>query len=362
VNDVHNVQNMLLASGWRDEAPSGVSESGFRVLIDADATRANLLAGVDWLVRDARQGDSLFFLYSGHGGQEIHPQGLSEDGMADTLLPVDFQAAGQILDTEMSERLVSQLPEGVKLTALIDACHSGTALDLPWTLLPGQAAWKEETNPLFTKSDAILLSGCADDQTSSDGGRDRYGRPGGALTTAFCEVMQPGAAPLSHAELLVQLRQAMERDGFSQVPQLSSSQAFEASQSAFTLGSAHALAGGQGLIPLNRNPTLGQVVRQRFEPQPQPYDEESPLHAMLLEAGMFCTSEMVASALETMFLGEGGFAGTAAEAPMDGGMQEKIYADGENGQNGGMFGGLFGAVGAALGDTNAEYDDDDDEY
>jgi len=357
VNDVKNIQSLLLSSGWRDEARDGASGSGFRVLTDAAATRANILEGVDWLVGDARRGDSLFFSYSGHGGQEIHPQGLSEDGMSNTLLPIDFQSSGTVLDVELSERLVARLPEGVKLTAVIDACHSGTALDLPWTLLPGQAAWREETNPLFTSSDAILLSGCADDQTSSDGGRDRYGRPGGALTTAFCAVMQPGAAPHSHAELLEALRMAMQRDGFSQVPQLSSSQAFEAATAPFTLGSEEHR--DQGNIPLNRNPTLGQVVRRRFEPQPQPFDEASPLHAMLLDAGLFVTSEMVADALEMLFSGAGGFANTSADVPVAGSMGDKVFTD-EN--TGGMFGGLLGGVGAALVGANAAYDDDDDDY
>ena len=34
-------------------------------------TRQNILNAVDWLVEGAQSGDSLFFHYSGHGGQEV---------------------------------------------------------------------------------------------------------------------------------------------------------------------------------------------------------------------------------------------------------------------------------------------------
>lgn len=39
---------------------------------------------------------------------------------------VDFSVAGQITDDEMSSILVQSLPEGVRLTAVMDSCHSGT--------------------------------------------------------------------------------------------------------------------------------------------------------------------------------------------------------------------------------------------
>lgn len=76
--------------------------------------------------------------------------------------------------------------------------------------------WQEQINPCFSPGDVVMLSGCADAQTSSDGGRDRYGRPGGAMTTAFCEVMSCSSArrsgapvlrgALSFCDLLVELR------------------------------------------------------------------------------------------------------------------------------------------------------------
>jgi hypothetical protein len=38
--------------------------------------------------------------------------------------------AGYIIDDEMNRLLVNPLPHGVRLHAIIDACHSGSALDL----------------------------------------------------------------------------------------------------------------------------------------------------------------------------------------------------------------------------------------
>ena len=38
--------------------------------------------------------------------------------------------AGQIVDDELNQLLVNPLPPGVRLHAIIDACHSGSMLDL----------------------------------------------------------------------------------------------------------------------------------------------------------------------------------------------------------------------------------------
>lgn len=83
---------------------------------------------------NATPGDLLFLLYSGHGSQQPDVDGLEESGLCDTIIPVDFCENGVISDAELLEVLVSKVPEGVRLTAVVDACHSGTVLDLPTTV------------------------------------------------------------------------------------------------------------------------------------------------------------------------------------------------------------------------------------
>lgn len=51
-----------------------------------------------------------------------------------TLIPVDFKRAGQILDDDLYKHLVKRMPAGVNVTVLMDCCHSGSALDLPYEI------------------------------------------------------------------------------------------------------------------------------------------------------------------------------------------------------------------------------------
>ena len=45
---------------------------------------------------------------------------------------MDFRKNGYIVDDEMHRIMVQPLEAGVRLTAIVDSCHSGTALDLPY--------------------------------------------------------------------------------------------------------------------------------------------------------------------------------------------------------------------------------------
>lgn len=87
---------------------------------------------MQWLVRDAQPNDSLWFHYSGHGGQTKVSlsvnvaicrlnlcqdlDGDEDDGYDETIYPVDHETAGMIVDDEMHDIMVRLLPIGCRLT------------------------------------------------------------------------------------------------------------------------------------------------------------------------------------------------------------------------------------------------------
>ncbi|KAG0368520.1 caspase domain-containing protein [Gamsiella multidivaricata] len=107
---------------------------------DKRPTGANIRYWMKWLVKDAEPQDSLFFHYAGHGGRikDFSYNGKAEhlgdeaDGYDEIIYPCDYLRSGIISDDEMYDLMVKELPAGVQLTALVDACHSGTMLDLPF--------------------------------------------------------------------------------------------------------------------------------------------------------------------------------------------------------------------------------------
>lgn len=93
-------------------------------------TLQNMRKAIRWLTHDAKTGDALFFHYSGHGGRQENAH--AQSGYVETLCPEDYKSAGMLLDTELFETLVRPLPSGCRLTCLMDCCHSGGVLNLPY--------------------------------------------------------------------------------------------------------------------------------------------------------------------------------------------------------------------------------------
>ena len=72
------------------------------------------------------------FLEKGHGGK-VRDDGVDEeDGYDETLIPLDYGTEGQIRDDDLLKNLVIPMARGVFVTSIMDCCHSGTVLDLPF--------------------------------------------------------------------------------------------------------------------------------------------------------------------------------------------------------------------------------------
>ena len=241
---------------------------------DGLPTKTNIINGMKWLVKNAQSGDSLFLHYSGHGGSQKAGNPNDEaDGMDETLIPVDYEKNGVIIDNDIYDILVQGLPEGVRLTAIMDCCHSGTIMDLPYTygvdandnvtendnrkaliqaaikagmllisgnkkaaLMAGIQAGalyfknrREGQNDDNTKgesditvrtalADVIQFSGCRDNQTSADASIG--GESTGAMSWSFIKSFEENGLNQTYVQLLRNTRKNLHGK-YSQVPQMS---------------------------------------------------------------------------------------------------------------------------------------------
>ncbi|CAB9513837.1 Metacaspase-1 [Seminavis robusta] len=131
-NDVFNMYNYIQESyGFQDE--------DITILVDDEdhppPTKAAMIAAYQNVVRQSQAGDAIFLHYSGHGTKMRDQNGDEDDGYDEALVPLDFQTAGMIRDDDLYDIIVKGLPAGVHVVALMDCCHSGTVLDLPYVFI-----------------------------------------------------------------------------------------------------------------------------------------------------------------------------------------------------------------------------------
>jgi hypothetical protein len=99
--------------------------ASMKICTNASATRANIIAGIKWLVTGAKKGDVIVFYYSGHGSQVVDLNKDEIDKKDETICPHDYAAAGMIKDDDLRS-LFAGLAAGVNLDVILDSCHSGT--------------------------------------------------------------------------------------------------------------------------------------------------------------------------------------------------------------------------------------------
>lgn len=181
VNDTETIYSLLINKFKFDPA-------NIRVLVDERATKKGILERLEWLLDKHKAGDELVFYYSGHGSQVRDRDGDELDDQLDEILcPHDLNWDDPLTDDYLG-MLFKQIPEGVYLTMLCDACHSGTITksisDIHRTksksILPPFDIRARSLNRILPKNKMgrknkdiasqrhLLMSGCKDNQTSTD--------------------------------------------------------------------------------------------------------------------------------------------------------------------------------------------------
>jgi len=125
--------------------------------------------------------DQVFFHFSGHGGQLPDRNGDESDALDECIYAPDLSP---VIDDDLRLALVDSLPAGARLVAIMDCCHSGTGMDLPFVK---KRFGVSTENYQATTNDVWCISACRDQQTAADTSFDRI--PQGALTHAFLKAV-----------------------------------------------------------------------------------------------------------------------------------------------------------------------------
>jgi metacaspase-1 len=216
--DVKDVKKYLIKNlGFKDSDIKMMTDEIVNRNTTDYPSKDNIISAIKEFSSDAKNGDNLFFHYSGHGGSVLDLNGDELDGKDECIYPAGLST---ILDEDIFNMLVEPIPEGVKLRCIFDCCHSGSGLDLPLRIVPSGLGLKivNEEKVVLTK-DVVSISGCKDDQTSADAKIGLKYR--GALTASLLKLLEDTDKPKRWKDFIKRLDALLVKGKFEQIPQLS---------------------------------------------------------------------------------------------------------------------------------------------
>jgi len=127
----------------------GFAPDNVKTLTDERVVKDEVRREMDWLFEDVGKGDRVVLHFSGHGSYTVDLDGDEDDGRDELicLYDMDFDdPETYLLDDEL--RTWSQAkPEGVRLTVVLDSCHSGTGTRMLVVSPDGRESREVEIDP-----------------------------------------------------------------------------------------------------------------------------------------------------------------------------------------------------------------------
>jgi hypothetical protein len=245
----------------------GFFKDNIEIITDEKATKKNIIEGLKCLTNNAVETDTLFFHYSGHGSQVVSKdwtKSSETDGRDEILCPVDLNWDDPLRDNDLNKIFSSV---NSKIVIVLDNCFSGTGLragffqpvkkgiyDIKSKFLTPPVtnilsnptvSLDENLNYVFSKEidsdiqtqlkriavstnaqgNAILISGCKENQTSADAFiKSRYH---GALTYSLYQTLEKFNFQITYAKLIIEINKTIKKAGFEQIPQLECKEEFQ---------------------------------------------------------------------------------------------------------------------------------------
>lgn len=189
-----------------------VPERNIAMLLDAEATRSQILSALESLIESSRPGDEILFYYSGHGSQIRSRSPEEWDGYDETIVPADSRRGAADIRDKKLRSLFNRLAEGVELTIIMDSCHSSSGVRGPgWTETRAVAPASvpnlkriDDIGPSLRDRGAVIMAAALEDGKA-------YETPhgdgfNGAFTYALLDAMRLASAEASVGELFRRTR------------------------------------------------------------------------------------------------------------------------------------------------------------
>jgi len=222
IDDVVNMRNTLIdAYDYESANITLLRDDELRAAYQP--TRDNIINNLKSLSAQSGNLSELWIHYSGHGSQIRDTNRDETSGYDSMIIPSDFERKGFILDDELLSII-----QNIKCKAILmfDSCNSGTVCDLPWSF-----EYKNSAGYLKTKNNNIviqnpniyMLSGCKDNQTSSDAYNNDAQQYVGAFTNALISALRMNRHNVPFLILYRDVCNYLSTNKFTQIPIMSCS-------------------------------------------------------------------------------------------------------------------------------------------
>jgi hypothetical protein len=243
--DSQNLKRTLMSERY------GFKAGDVRVLTDQQSTKAGIIDAFNQLIARARPGDTVVFMYSGHGDevpdQPVGQPGHDEaDGFDEVLVPYDWNDKNNdsfLRDDDIHDLLEALDKKMTKdgkvdgnITLLFDCCHSGTisrgrlvakGRGVAHAPLARSGETSKGPQPVSLPGSGyelgksipyVLISACQSDQSAYETYDDNDKPLGGALVYNFCKLLnEPDFNPnQNYSELYDRLKIQVKADKDSQ--------------------------------------------------------------------------------------------------------------------------------------------------